>query len=102
MSFDSGDVITYCYDCLTYKCCSVQKNDKSQCCSKLTCDEYREILVTGHYHHLRSKYQGNRAWFQSPSLDKSIDFTERSGLWSHPAVLTFTVNNKGWANLELL
>ena len=61
-----------------------------------------EILITGHYHHFRSKYQGDRAWFQSPSLDKSIDFTQRSGLWSHPAVLTFTINQKGWANLELL
>jgi len=61
-----------------------------------------EILITGHYHHFRAKYQGDRAWFQAPSLDKSIDFTERSGLWSHPAVLTFTINDKGWANLELL
>jgi len=61
-----------------------------------------EILVTGHYHHFRAKYQGDRAWFQAPSLDKSIDFTERTGLWSHPAVLTFTINEKGWANLELL
>mgnify|MGYP003646190499 CR=1 FL=1 len=61
-----------------------------------------EILITGHYHHFRSKYQGNRAWFQAPSLDKSLDFTQRSGLWSHPAVLSFTINEKGWANLELL
>lgn len=61
-----------------------------------------EILITGHYHHFRSKQQGNRTWFQSPSLDKSIDFTERSGLWSHPGVLTFTVNEKGWDNLKIL
>ena len=61
-----------------------------------------EILITGHYHHFRSKQQGNRTWFQSPSLDKSIDFTERSGLWSHPGVLTFTVNKKGWDNLKIL
>jgi len=61
-----------------------------------------EILVTGHYHHFRAKYQGDRAWFQAPSLDKSIDFTERTGLWSHPAVLTFTINNKGWDHIKLL
>jgi len=61
-----------------------------------------EILITGHYHHFRGKQQGNRTWFQSPSLDKSIDFTERSGLWSHPGVLTFTVNKKGWDNLKIL
>ena len=33
------------------------------------------ILVTAHYHHFRAKTQGDRHWFQCPSLDKSIDFT---------------------------
>ena len=61
-----------------------------------------QILITGHYHHFRSKQQGDRTWFQSPSLDKSIDFTARSGMWSHPGVLTFTVNAKGWDNLKIL
>jgi hypothetical protein len=61
-----------------------------------------QILVTGHYHHFRSKQQGDRTWFQSPSLDKSIDFTQRTGMWSHPGVLTFTVNEKGWDNLKIL
>ena len=61
-----------------------------------------QILVTGHYHHFRSKQQGDRTWFQSPSLDKSIDFTARTGMWSHPGVLTFTVNAKGWDNLKIL
>ena len=53
-----------------------------------------QILITGHYHHFRAKQQGDRTWFQSPSLDKSIDFTARTGMWSHPGVLTFTVNKK--------
>ena len=57
-----------------------------------------EILVTAHYHHLRMKQQGDRTWFQCPSIDASIDFTERTGLWSHPGVLTFTINDKGWDN----
>ena len=61
-----------------------------------------ELLVTGHYHHFRSKQQGNRTWFQSPSLDKSIDFTARTGMWSHPGVLSLTVNKKGWDNLKIL
>ena len=60
------------------------------------------ILISGHYHHFRAKQQGDRTWFQSPSLDKSIDFTERTGNWSHPGVLTFTVNKKGWDNLKIL
>ena len=58
-----------------------------------------QILVTGHYHHFRSKQQ-DRTWFQS-SLDKSIDFTARTGMW-HFGVLTFTVNEKGWDNLKIL
>ena len=57
-----------------------------------------EILVTAHYHHLRMKQQGDRTWFQCPSIDASIDFTERTGLWRHPGVLTFTINDKGWDN----
>ena len=57
-----------------------------------------EILVTAHYHHLRMKQHGDRTWFQCPSIDASIDFTERTGLWSHPGVLTFTINDKGWDN----
>tara|TARA_R110000787_G_scaffold46144_1_gene112147 strand:- start:2481 stop:3662 length:1182 start_codon:yes stop_codon:yes gene_type:complete len=61
-----------------------------------------QILITGHYHHFRSKMQGDRTWFQSPSLDKSIEFTARTGNWSHPGVLSFTVNNKGWDNLKIL
>ena len=60
------------------------------------------ILISGHYHHFRAKQQGDRTWFQSPSIDKSIDFTERTGNWSHPGVLTFTVNKKGWDNLKIL
>ena len=61
-----------------------------------------EILVTAHYHHLRMKQQGDRTWFQAPSIDKSIDFTERTGLWSHPGVLTFTISDKGWDNYQPL
>jgi len=57
-----------------------------------------EILVTAHYHHLRMKQQGDRTWFQAPSIDKSIDFTAQTGLWSHPGVLTFTISDKGWGN----
>ena len=53
------------------------------------------ILVTAHYHHFRAKTLGDRHWFQCPSLDKSIDFTQRTGLWSHPGVLTLLVNDRG-------
>jgi hypothetical protein len=61
-----------------------------------------KILVTAHYHHFRAKQQGDRTWFQAMSLDKSLDFTARTGLWSHPGVLTFTINKKGWDNLKIV
>jgi hypothetical protein len=61
-----------------------------------------EILISAHYHHFRSLQQGDRAWFQCPSIDKSLDFTQRTGMWNHPGVLTLTVNKDGWDNLSIL
>ena len=61
-----------------------------------------EILISAHYHHFRSMQQGDRTWFQCPAIDKSIDFKARTGLWSHPGVLTLTVGKDGWDNLSIL
>ena len=61
-----------------------------------------EILVTGHYHHPRLLQQGARTWFQCPSIDASIDFTARTGMWSKPGVLCFTVDKDGWDNYRIL
>ena len=61
-----------------------------------------EILVTGHFHHPRMMQQGNRTWFQCPSIDASIDFTARTGMWSKPGVLTFTIDKDGWDNYKIV
>ena len=61
-----------------------------------------EILISAHYHHFRSMQQGDRTWFQCPAIDKSIDFKARTGLWSHPGVLTLTIGKDGWDNLSIL
>ena len=61
-----------------------------------------EILVTGHYHHPRMLQQGARTWFQCPSIDASIDFTARTGMWSKPGVLTFTIDKDGWDNYKIV
>ena len=61
-----------------------------------------EILITGHFHHPRMMQQGNRTWFQCPSIDASIDFTARTGMWSKPGVLTFTIDKDGWDNYKLI
>ena len=61
-----------------------------------------EILITGHFHHPRMMQQGNRTWFQCPSIDASIDFTARTGMWSKPGVLTFTIDKDGWDNYKIV
>ena len=61
-----------------------------------------DILVTGHYHHLRVLTERGRTWIQSPSLDTSMELEARSGLTTSHGVLTFTVNKHGWDNLKVL
>ena len=60
------------------------------------------ILITGHFHHPRMMQQGDRTWFQCPSIDASIDFTARTGLWSKPGVLCFTIDKDGWDNYKIV
>ena len=61
-----------------------------------------ELLVTGHYHHLRIVEQLGRTWFQAPSLDQSLEFKARTGNMTRNGVLSFTVNENGWDNLKIL
>jgi|TARA_B100001250_G_scaffold411852_1_gene441529 predicted phosphodiesterase len=61
-----------------------------------------DILVTGHYHHLRILMERGRTWIQSPSLDTSYELESRMGLTTSHGILTFTVSNKGWDNLKIL
>ena len=61
-----------------------------------------DILVTGHYHHLRVLTERGRTWFQSPSLDTSKELEARMGLTTSHGILTFTVSENGWDNLKIL
>lgn len=61
-----------------------------------------DILVTGHFHHLRVVEQGPRTWLQAPSLDSSEWFQQRYGYGSPNGVLTFTCGDGGWDNLKVL
>ena len=61
-----------------------------------------DVLVTGHFHHLRVVEQGPRTWIQAPSLDSSEWFQQRYGYGTPSGVLTFTVGNSGWDNLKIL
>jgi len=69
-----------------------------------------DILLTAHFHHLRVQPTGRSAhtgrskwWFQAPTLDNGSDWWRlRSGSDSDPGLLTFTVGEDGWSDLEVL
>jgi len=60
------------------------------------------ILVSGHYHHLRTIQDGFRTWIQVPSLDASTYFKEQFGTETINNVVTFTVDKNGWDNFKLV
>lgn len=66
--------------------------------------QYADIILTGHFHHLRvQNIVGNRWWMQGPANDAgSAWFTNRSGEFSSPGVLTFTVLDGVWGNLKVV
>jgi hypothetical protein len=69
-----------------------------------------DILLTGHFHHLRVQPTGHSAhtgrakwWMQAPTLDNASDWYRlRSGADSDPALMVFTVDHNGWDGLKLL
>jgi predicted phosphodiesterase len=63
-----------------------------------------DILVTGHYHHLRQADWGGCMWLQAPSLDSGSEWWRMvSGEFSEAGVLTFAVYpDRRVADLEVL
>lgn len=63
-----------------------------------------DILVTGHYHHLRQADWGSVHWLQAPALDGGSEwFRLTSGEHSQPGLLTFaTYPEKKVADLQIL
>lgn len=69
-----------------------------------------DILITGHFHHLRVEPVGrnphtgkSRWWMQAPTLDNGSDwFRMRKGYDSDPGMLVFTVTRDGWDGLRIL
>jgi len=51
-----------------------------------------DILLTGHYHHLRAVDWGSVLWLQTPALCDSLWFTQSSGQWSQMGTLTLTID----------
>lgn len=62
-----------------------------------------DLLVTAHYHHFRVVQQGVKTHFMCPALCGTQDWwTNATGLDSPPGTLTYTIDRKGWSNLEVL
>lgn len=61
------------------------------------------LLLSGHYHYLRVEQSGTKTWIQAPALDGGSTWFENSTGQSAPAgMLTLTVGNGGWSNLQIL
>lgn len=60
-----------------------------------------DIVVVGHFHHLRVTAYGDRQWlFVCPTMDNGSSwYTPSSGEQSDPGVLTFMVDTTGWRDL---
>ena len=63
-----------------------------------------DILVTGHYHHLRIADWGGALWLQAPALDGGSDwFSQTTGQHSKAGTLTFLVTPEiGATEIEIL
>ncbi|MFM1964897.1 MAG: hypothetical protein RL134_622 [Actinomycetota bacterium] len=62
-----------------------------------------DVVVTGHYHHLRLEQMGPTTHMQVGSLDGgSTWFAHRGGLSAPPAALTFLAEDGRWNGLEVV
>ena len=54
-----------------------------------------DMFVSGHFHSFRHQtILGGMSWLQCPSCDNGSDwYTNLSGIWSHPGLLVFTVED---------
>ena len=61
-----------------------------------------DIVVVGHFHHLVVEAFGDMQWlFVCPTMDPGSSwFTPSSGERSEPGILTFSVDARGWYDLD--
>ena len=61
-----------------------------------------DVLISGHYHHLKIQQLGPTTHIQLPALDGgSLWWRHKGGLDAPPGVITFIIDN-GWRGLEIL
>lgn len=66
-----------------------------------------DVLLTGHYHHLRVVSEGKRTWIQAPTVDGGSEWWEaQGGCKTQPGTLTLCVGEgvgpAGWADMQVL
>jgi hypothetical protein len=62
-----------------------------------------DVVLSGHYHHLRLEQMGPTTHMQVGSLDGgSTWFTHLGGLSAPPAALTFVAEGGKWNGLEVV
>lgn len=62
-----------------------------------------DILLTGHYHHLRVEQEGDRLWMQAPTVDTgSPHYDQRHGGRSTPGTLTFWTANGHASDINVI
>jgi len=62
-----------------------------------------DVVVSGHFHHLRLEQYGATCWMQTGSLDGGSQwFEHRGGLSAPPAALTFLAADGKWNALEVV
>jgi predicted phosphodiesterase len=61
------------------------------------------LLLTGHYHHLKVEQSGAKTWLQAPALDGGSTWFENASGQAAPAgMLTLTIGNGKWDDLQIL
>lgn len=62
-----------------------------------------DVVLSGHFHHLRLEHIGPTTWMQTGALDGgSAWFSARGNPEAPPAALTFVVEGGGWTALEVV
>ena len=62
-----------------------------------------QILLSGHFHHLHILQSGAKTWIQMPALDGGSQwFADRAGADAPSGLVTFTITDGKWADLQVL
>ena len=62
-----------------------------------------DILLTGHYHHLRIEQDGDRLWMQAPTVDTGSPwYDQRHGGRSTPGTLTFWTSHGHASDISVI